>query len=75
MVDARGPHESLGGNAGGWSLPLLGVSLFAVVGGGLFGLDIGIIGSALDMHDFKERFESNVWQFGLISSGKSLFRL
>ncbi len=27
------------------------------MGGGLFGLDIGVVGSVIDMKDFKERFE------------------
>ena len=32
------------------------IAAFAVLGGGLFGLDIGVVGSVIDMHDFKARF-------------------
>ena len=31
--------------------------IFSIMGGGLFGLDIGVVGSVIDMKDFKERFE------------------
>lgn len=48
------------------------ITCFSVLGGGLFGLDIGVVGSMLNMEDFKRRFESDVWVFGLISSGMNI---
>ena len=46
--------------------------IFSVMGGGLFGLDIGVVGSVIDMNDFKARFEHDVWEFGLISGGMNI---
>tara|TARA_B110000208_G_scaffold63668_1_gene82552 strand:+ start:190 stop:2037 length:1848 start_codon:yes stop_codon:yes gene_type:complete len=44
----------------------------AALGGGLFGLDIGLVGSIINMQDFQVRYEGDPWTLGFISAGMNI---